>query len=90
MKIFDAVWRIGLAYVGVCVAVNSFGAMNAAYAVSRGAPSDTDAWFWLFIGIVELIIAVVCVLPAWLRFRLSRSRSLSTTIKQQQHFAHSV
>ena len=70
MKIFDAVWRTGLACAGVYVAVNGFGAMDAAYAVSHGAPSDTDAWFWLVIGIVELSIAVVCLLPAWLWLRL--------------------
>lgn len=70
MKVFDAVWRIALACAGIYVVVNGFGAICAAYAVSRGAPSDTDAWFWLVIGIVELIVAAVCVLPAWSRFWL--------------------
>jgi hypothetical protein len=70
MKIFDIVWRIGLALAGIYLLVNGFGAVYAAYAVSRGAPSDTAAWFWLVIGIVEIIIAVICVLPAWSRFWL--------------------
>jgi hypothetical protein len=70
MKIFDAVWRIGLACIAVYVAVNGFGAIGAAYAVSHGVSSDTSAWFWLVIGVVELIIAAVCALPAWSRFWL--------------------
>lgn len=70
MKNIDTVCQIGLVCISVYVAVNGFGAIYAAYVVSRGAPSDTEAWFWLVIGIVELIIAVVCVISAWSRFRL--------------------